>query len=149
MKKTQNLKKYKVLPDGFVWKLVNKAEGLNNVGNVYALYEDGTEALIDDVEEFFDIAKNKGVKFGLETPFKIKFINSKLHGMNLCKLFLNNKNTYCFITQKGHNPWAAIYTSDYENERQALKIINGNRESALNFLLNRVEGYYKRLTKNL
>jgi hypothetical protein len=49
----------------------------------------------------------------------------------------------------GRKHWRALYTSDYENERQAIKVINGNRESGFNFLLNRVEGYYKRLTKGL
>ncbi len=141
--------KYKVLPDGFVWKLVGKAEGLNNVGNVYALHEDGTEALIDDVEEFSDIAKNKGIKFGLETPFRFKFINTKAHSVQVCRLYLNNRYTYCCVSQMGRKHWRALYTSDYENERQAIKVINGNRESGFNFLLNRVEGYYKRLTKGL
>jgi len=147
MKKTRN--KYKVLPDGFVWKLVDKAEGLNNVGNVYVLYEDGTEALIDNAEEFTDIVKNNGVKFGLETPFRFKFIGTTINNISVYRLYLNNRYTYCCISQMGHKPWKALYTSDYENERQAIKIINGNRESAYNFLLNRVEGYYKRLTKGL
>jgi hypothetical protein len=141
--------KYKVLTDGFVWKLVNKAEGLDNIGSVFALYEDGTEALIDDVEEFFDIAKNKDVKFGLETPFRVKFANTKIHEVQVCRLYINDRNTYYCISRVGHKPWAALYPSDYKNERQAHKFINGNRDSAFNFLLNRVEGYYKRLTRRL
>jgi len=146
--------KYKVLPDGFVFKIISNKFAIYYVMGgqkpVYVLYPDGTESLVGDLQELNDISEDSSVKFGIESPFRFKFITTKANSnIQSCRLYLNNRYAYCCVSKMGHKHWAAIYTSDYENERHAHKVINGNRESAFNFLLNRVEGYYKRLTKGL
>ena len=62
----------KVMDDGFVWKLINKdkAKQILMLGlfELYALYNDGSESLIQNFEDLDDAFDN-GDKVGIEVGY--------------------------------------------------------------------------------
>lgn len=66
--------KMKRMDDGFVWKILTKEEArvLYGTMEVYKLYDDGSEGLVESEEEI----ESHGGQFGIEVGFAVEIIET-------------------------------------------------------------------------
>jgi len=136
------MKKYKVTPDGHVFKIIPRSRARLNIANLFVLYPDNTEALLNGYTkgEITKLLENRNVQFGKETPFRFN-LN---HGC-FSVLYLNNISQLVL-----HNNRKGIIANLRSNVIQGgFKFFNGSREQAYNWMIHKTTIYYKSLTLKL
>ena len=76
MKKYQDInKQIRVMEDGFLWEIVDNSSAFELMGSVYELHDDGSESLLENEEDFDEVA-TYGMEIGFMDPKLLKIFRN-------------------------------------------------------------------------